>query len=124
MALFLLYKRGETLLWVGRDREIPDPLREELAAVSHARIGDMLLLEDGRLQVASAPVKRGQRRLASLHAVLDPRALDGQLASDELAAEGEVYLVGGEGRYLTGTRTRGVGAEYGFDLPALASSPR
>ena len=124
VALFLLDKRGETLLWVGRDREIPDPLREELAAVSHARIGDMLLLEDGRLQVASAPVKRGQRRLASLHAVLDPRALDGQLASDELAAEGEVYLVGGEGRYLTGTRTRGVGAEYGFDLPGLGVEPQ
>ncbi len=123
-ALILLDEHGETLLWVGAAREIPDAVRKEISKSREARVGDMRLVEAGRLQLASAPIKRGKRQLASLHAVLDPSALDRLLSSDELGAQGELFVVGQDGRYLTGTRTRFVGEEYGVAMPAEGAPPR
>ena len=123
-ALFVLDKAGKTLLWVGESRELPEELRTSIARYRDARVGDMLLDEKGRLQLVSSPVKRGERRLGSLHAVLDPEALDGLLAGDELGPEREIFVVGEDGRYLTATRTRVVGEGYGFALPDEDATPR
>ena len=123
-SLFVLDKKGRTLLWVGESRELPDELRARIATPRDASVGDMLLDEAGRLQVVSAPVKRGQRLLGSLHAVLDPEELDGLLAGEEGVSEGEVFVVGEDGRYLTATRTRVVGEGYGFALPDEDATPR
>ncbi len=123
-ALFVLDEKGRNLLWIGEKREIPDALRKQISARRDANAGNMLLLEDGRLQLASAPVKRGERQLGTLHAVLDLSALDGQLASDDLGEESDIFLVGEDGRYLTAEWPRIVGDEYGFGLPGEGAPAR
>ncbi|MEE9280449.1 MAG: diguanylate cyclase, partial [Myxococcota bacterium] len=123
-ALFVLDEKGRNLLWIGEKREIPDALRKQISARRDANAGNMLLLEEGRLQLASAPVKRGERQLGTLHAVLDLSALDGQLAGDDLGEESDIFLVGEDGRYLTAEWPRIVGGEYGFGLPGEGAPAR
>jgi len=97
-ALFLLDRKGETVLWVGAETPLPKAIREGMSGLDHARLSDLEVAAGIRSQMASAPVPGGNdgAPIGSLHAVLALEELDALLRTDDLSSQGRILVVHGE----------------------------
>jgi diguanylate cyclase (GGDEF)-like protein len=124
-ALFILDEKGQILLWVGEERELPPTLRSRLARYSAARVGDVIQVGEEQIQIASAPVSgSGRHATGSLHALLDLDALDRLLGANDPGPEGRLFLVRSDGRYLRDPSPRSRGRTYGRAIPEPGEAPR
>jgi diguanylate cyclase (GGDEF)-like protein len=101
-TLFVLDGEGDTLVWVGRELELPPELRRELAVIAEPAVSGVRRVGTQRIQVASAPVDDAGAGL-SLHALLQLGAIASQLDSDVLGGSGALYVVAPDGSVLLGT---------------------
>jgi len=115
-ALFVLDEDGATLLWVGRERELPPELRRELAAVARPRVSDGVQVGTHLIQAASSPLQNAQTGL-SLHALIQVDAVEALLRSDDLGTSGRIFVVDPEGAVLMGTPGAGVHEHHTRALP-------
>jgi len=101
-ALFVLDRRGEPLLWVGREVELPIATRKRLAALESPRIGPVTRPGSHRIQIISSPAQniRG-RSLGALHGLVSLEKIEGILYGDGLGTTGEIFVVDSDRRYVT-----------------------
>jgi diguanylate cyclase (GGDEF)-like protein len=121
-ALFVLDEDGTTLLWVGRERELPPELRRELAAVAKPSVSSGTQVGAHLIQVASSPMKNVAGAL-SLHGLVQIDAVEAILRSDDLGASGGIFLVDPEGAVLMGTPGTGIHERHVRPLPTRGSTP-
>jgi diguanylate cyclase (GGDEF)-like protein len=121
-ALFVLDSRGRTLLWTGEEIELPDGLRRRAARITAPTLGGIERVGGRRVQLASAPVLDAQdRRIASLHAVVQLGAVEQLLRTEDAGQNLEIFVAGSDGATLfaaaDGTRRH----SYVRSLPTAAA---
>jgi diguanylate cyclase (GGDEF)-like protein len=100
-AIFALDAEGEVVVAVGAAPDLSPALLHELAAISAPRISGVLAARDGsRLQAVSSPVRRGDKTVATLHALLPAEGVAEQLASGVQAGVARALLYAEDGRFL------------------------
>jgi len=121
-ALFVLDRGGSTLLWVGRERELPLELRRELASVAKPSVSDGIQVETHLIQVASSPMQNARKGL-SLHALIQVDAVEAMLRSDDLGATGGIFVIDQEGAVLMGTPGATIHEHHARPLPVGGADP-
>jgi diguanylate cyclase (GGDEF)-like protein len=121
-ALFVLDEGGATLLWVGRERELPPELRRELTAVAKPSVSSGDRVGAHLIQVASSPMESAETGL-SLHALVQNDAVEALLRSDDLGASGGIFVVDPEGAVLMGTPGAGLHERHTRSLPVPGAVP-
>jgi diguanylate cyclase (GGDEF)-like protein len=123
-ALFVLDDAGNELLRVGIDVSLPDALRAGLAGVAGSRVGGTHAVGGRHVQFASSPVVGPrQRRLGSLHALVQLAALVPVLDDEDLGETGAIYVVDGNGRTLIQSQGSAPRPAYRRELPAPKGAP-
>ncbi len=104
-GIFALDAEGAVMVTVGAAPELSPGLLRELAAVSAPRISHVLGARDGsRLQAVSSPVRRADRSVATLHALLPLEAVTEQLASGIPVGVARALIFAVDGRFLLASR--------------------
>src|SRR5262249_19942923 len=92
--LFVLDSRAQIRFSVGTDFGLPAPLLQDLANAETTRVSAVVGTRDRRLQLVSAPISSGGRRVGTLHAVLDVASLETQLGARDLDKGTGLYVIG------------------------------
>jgi diguanylate cyclase (GGDEF)-like protein len=122
-ALFLLDPEGKVLLWIGGEVDLPRLLRERASRVSSPQLGP-IGIGSQRLQLASAPVQdANDRRVGTLHALLDLSLLDKLLEVEDAGPRLDMYVLAEDGKTVLlapgGTRREPAARE----LPEPGAAP-
>lgn len=93
---------GAPRLSVGDGAALPEHLvGETLRTDDRVRISRVKRLDDRLVQIASTPMRDGNRRtVAIFYAMLDVQSVQGLLASEELGASARIYVVDADRRFL------------------------
>ncbi len=120
IAVVVLDPAGRELARAGEEPAFSRGVAARLAVVSSSRVGPIAVLGGRRVQIVSGEITdRQDRALGTLHAVLPASGLDAVLTSDRLGPSGQIFLVGGDGRYLTPARGMVPGQAFDRPLPEL-----
>lgn len=123
-AIFVLDEKGNELLRVGVETDIPDGLRAGFAGVTSSLVGGIHAVPGGYVQVASSPiVDPHQHRQGSLHAQVRADAVPSVLQDDEFVGSTSVYIVDRDGRTLFQSPGSKPSAGYARPLPELGVAP-
>ncbi len=123
-ALFVLDSRGQILVRVGPEFQLPDSRLRRLGGMSHSQVGDVERFGERVVQVASAPVKNQRdQKIATLHAFVRTDELSEVLRSDEIGPSGVVYIVGRQGEPLRLTANAVGLGNYERPLPPTGVRP-
>ncbi len=120
IAVVVLDPAGRELARAGEEPAFSREVAARLAVVSSSRVGPIAVLGGRRVQIVSGEITdRQDRALGTLHAVMPASGLDAVLTSDRLGPSGQIFLVGGDGRYLTPARGMVPGQAFDRPLPEL-----
>jgi diguanylate cyclase (GGDEF)-like protein len=121
--LFVLDAHGAVRLSAGSDLELPAPLLGDLARVDATRVSAVVGTLDHRLQLISAPIASGGKRLGTLHAVLEVGSLELQLGARELDESTGLYVIGPAATVLAHSPGAPARLAYERPLPAQGDAP-
>ena len=120
IAVVVLDPAGRELARAGEEPTFSREVSSRLAVVSSSRVGPIVVLGGRRVQIVSVEITdRQDRALGTLHAVMPASSLDAVLTSDRLGPSGQIFIVDGDGRYLTHARGMVPGQAFGRSLPEL-----
>jgi diguanylate cyclase (GGDEF)-like protein len=121
--LFVLDPRAAVRLTVGSDLALPASLLGDLAKVDATRVSAVVGTLDRRLQLISAPITSGGKRLGTLHAVLDVGSLELQLGARDLDERTGLYVIGPGATVLAHSPGALARLAYERPLPAFDDAP-
>jgi len=120
-TLFVLDSDGSSRFWVGRERELPAAMRNQLAAVSRIEVTHVWRIGDQRIQVVSWPIDAAGAGL-SLHAIVHLEAVAMLLANDGLGDSGAIFVADSTGKVLLGTPGAPLHTQHERPLPKAHSA--
>jgi diguanylate cyclase (GGDEF)-like protein len=97
---------------------------ERAARIGEPALGGIERIGERRVQLASAPVLDARdRRVASLHALIEVGAVEQLLDAGDVAQQIEVFVVGSDGEPLLAARQGSRRQAYDRRLPAATAAP-
>jgi diguanylate cyclase (GGDEF)-like protein len=122
-GLFVLDVSGERRAAVGVEVELPGSLLERLASIETITTSDALGPPEGRFQLISAPILRGQQRIGTLHAVLGVVSIDALLSAEEMDSDTGLYVVSSGAQVLASRNGSSERDTFERPLPAPDAAP-
>ncbi len=121
--LFVLDRTGAIRVSVGREFDLPPPLLHDLAQHAEIHVSAVIGTASRRLQLISAPITSGGRRIGTLFAVLEIASLEAELGAHDLDARTGLYVIGPGSTVLA--HSPGAPARITFEraIPKLAAPP-
>ncbi len=121
--LFVLDTRAAVRVSVGSELDLPAPLLEDLAAIEQARTSSVIGTANRRLQLISAPIGSGGKRIGTLHAVLDVESLEAQLGTRDLDERTGLYVIGPGSTVLAHSPNAPARLTFERAIPTLEAPP-
>jgi diguanylate cyclase (GGDEF)-like protein len=121
--LFVLDRAGAIRVAVGSDLDLPAPLLADLTAQDHVHVSAVIGTANRRLQLISAPIASGGRRIGTLVAVLDTASLEAQLGERDLDESTGLYVIGPGSTVLAHSPKAPARITFERAIPALAAMP-
>jgi diguanylate cyclase (GGDEF)-like protein len=121
--LFVLGPRAAVRMSVGSNLALPAPLLNQLAGVDEVRVSPVIGSLEHRLQLISAPITSGGKRVATLHAVLEVESLETQLSARDLDESTGLYVIGPGSTVLAHSPNAPERLTFERTLPALRAAP-
>lgn len=104
-SLFVLSASGAYITGVGETIDLESGPRARLSGIKKVSLDNIFIVGHGNLQVVSAPIRPdGDSDKSTLHAVINLESLREQLQNWELSADGTMFLVDAENRYIAANR--------------------
>lgn len=127
-SLLVLSANGEQITGVGKTLNLGHAARQRLSAINKASLDNLFVLGRGNVQIVSVPILSfGNQGQDTLHAVINLESLQEHLQNWELSAEGAMYLVDAEKRYIATNRKSSISGNfrgtYRHAIPQSASIP-
>ena len=121
--LFVLDRAGAIRVSVGSEFDLPPPLLGDLAERDGAHVSAVIGTANRRLQLISAPIASGGKRIGTLFAVLEVASLETQLGARDLDERTGLYVIGPGSTVLA--HSAGAAARITFEraIPAAATPP-
>ncbi len=123
-ALFVLDREYQPLVWIGRSVTLPHDASFAELGGSRGRLSDVVPVEDGVVQIVTAPMKRMQEEdIGVLGAILATDTLREQLTSEELSGSGLILLIDNNGNYISSNRPIPEGYDTASNVPTSSRKP-
>jgi diguanylate cyclase (GGDEF)-like protein len=119
--LFVLDREAKVRVSVGSDLDLPPQLLEDLAGIDKARVSGAIGSQ--RLQVVSAPIASGGKRIGTLHAVLGVDSLEALLGDRGLDDSTELYVIGPGSTVLAHSPSAPARLTFERSLPSRGVAP-